>query len=905
MNRDEFLIHDLPDPEAARRFLDQLTREHPTHRAKLQSKEGLFSDVLTLVSFSPLLAATLLQNPDYIWWLNRKRSEYGIRRKEDLLESLARFSLTNSQLDAQTLFARFRRRELLRIYLRDIRRLATVSEVTEEISNLADAILESALDLARREMDNRFGSPQQTDEKGRSVPSHICVAALGKLGSCELNYSSDIDLIFLYSKDGKTSGSGTRGSVTNREYFVKLVEFATKLIGQSAGEGAAYRVDLRLRPHGSLGALAMSVSDTVRYYETEARDWERQVMIRSRGCAGEVSLFREFFAQIENVVFSTTETVDSALANVRRSKEQINLENVNRRGYDVKLGRGGIREIEFLAQALQLAYGGDDRWVRSPHTLVSLARLADRHHLGDTDLTDLSSAYEFLRRTEHVLQMENGLQTHVVPDNAEKRDVVAKRVMFPSIGDFEARLEQHTGNVNRIFSSVFGEPASTESEPETTAADTPSSQERARSHILDSIEKSEFRFRPTAKNVALLDRLTNLSPHFAAMLAANPHLANELPDPDKTGTEHDYMQSMLAAVEKTPAFGARLSAMRRLWSRFLLEIVVLDLFERITIGEARRLQTLLAEASIAAALKCVRDEIGAKLNINDCPLDLAVLALGKLGGRGLDYGSDLDLILVFDDTKPIPTGETHSEYYSRAAELFVSSLSSMTRDGNLYRVDLRLRPYGSKGLSTISSEAFLGYMRETAVVWEMLAFVKLRAVGGESDRGNTIETESRRIIHSRATNLAPNELRDETRRVRLALEKQRARSPRGSEIDIKYGEGGMLDIYFAMRFLQLRDSVADNPDDRSTSSMLTQLRSRGSLTESDFAELSASYEFLSTLDHTLRLTVGRTTRVPLGNRTAIETIATRMKFASVQSLLEALTFQRLAVRAVFERIVGK
>lgn len=191
--------------------------------------------------------------------------------------------MTQSQLDPQVLFARFRRRELLRIYLRDIRRLATIAEEPKRDLNLADAILESALKLARREMDNRFGSPQETDTKGRQRPARFCIAALGKLGSRELNYSSDIDLLFIYSNDGSTSGIGSRGTVSNREYFIKLAEFTTKLVGQQTGEGAAYRVDLRLRPHGSLGALTMSVADIVRYHRNDARPWERQVLIRSRG----------------------------------------------------------------------------------------------------------------------------------------------------------------------------------------------------------------------------------------------------------------------------------------------------------------------------------------------------------------------------------------------------------------------------------------------------------------------------------------------------------------------------------------------------------------------------------------------------------------------------------------------
>ena len=902
MNRIEELIRDLPDPDAARRFLGQLSESHPAQSAKLLKSEGLLSDVLTLVSFSPLLATTLLQNPDYFWWLSRKRRESGVRGKDELLESLARFSLTNLQLDPQILYARFRRRELLRIYLRDIRRMATIAEITEEISNLADAILESALENARREMDNRYGMPQETDEKGRAVTSRFCIAALGKLGSKELNYSSDIDLLFIYSNEGETSGIGSRGSVTNREYFVKLAEYTIKLVSQQAGEGAAYRVDLRLRPHGSLGALTLSVGDTIKYCTTEARAWERQVLIRSRGSAGDIELFKRFFGAVEALIFSRNETVETALANVRRSKERIDLENLNRRGFDVKLGRGGIREIEFLAQALQLAYGGRDRWLRSPHTLISLSRLADRKHITDTELAELSTAYEFLRRTEHVLQMKNGVQTHTVPDDAEKREMLARRTMFAGGGDFEVDLALNTENVHRVFSRVFGEFDPQGLDIEVT--EIPNASERTRSHVLASIEKSDVDFEPNRSDDMVLDRLTKVSPHFSAMLAANPQLAVVLPDPDAEFIEPDYAARMMAAVENEPDFGQRLAVMRQNWSRFLLEIVVRDLFEKITFREARRLQTKLAEASIAAALRVVRYELAVKYHVPVEHLDIAILALGKLGGRGLDYDSDLDLVIVYYDPKRQIAGVTPAEFYSRAVEIFSTTVSSMTRDGNLYRVDLRLRPFGSKGLSAMSIDAFLGYMSETAAIWEMLAFVKLRMVGGDPSLGCNVEAETRRIIHERAKSADPQELKDETRRVRLALEQQHSGPRRGSEIDIKYGSGGMLDIYFAMRYLQLRDNIPDIAADRSTTYMLERLKNDGSLSLGLYQEIFAGYQFLSALDHNLRLTVGRTTLVPLANQSALETIAERMKLDSPADLLEQLTLNRLAVRSAFDRITA-
>ncbi len=912
MPRIEQLIRDLPDPEAARRFLGQLEEDHASAHTKLLKSEGLLSDILTVVSFSPLLATTLLQNPEYFWWLNRERLDSRVRSKDELLESLARFSLTHSQIEPQVLYSRFRRRELIRIYLRDIRNLATIAEITEEISNLADAILEAALKEARREMDNRFGHPQETDEKGRLVSSRFCIAALGKLGSKELNYSSDIDLLFIYSGDGETSAGGSRGSVTNREYFIKLSEYIVKLVGQQTGEGAAYRVDLRLRPHGRLGPITVSVDDVVRYCRTEARPWERQVLIRSRGCAGEIELFKQFFSEVEDLVFSRSETVETALANVRRSKERIDLENVLKRGYDVKLGRGGIREIEFLAQALQLAFGGRDKWLRSSHTLISLSRLADRKHLTDAELSELSAAYEFLRQTEHVLQMKNGVQTHTVPDDPEKRAVLARRVTFANGGDFELDLKRHTANVSRVFTRVFGEFVE-ESVDDLELTEVPDVQERTLSHVMASIQKSDVALRPDLENDRVLEELTRVSPHFSAMLAANPDLAAEFPNPDEALAERDYSAAMLDAVENEREFGARLAAMRKTWAKELLRIVVYDVFGKITIRESKTLQTKLAEASIAAALETVRGELAFRYRSQDLRLDLATLALGKLGGRGLDYDSDLDLVVVYFDpmadrparesNRELPGEIAASEFYSRAVELFTTALSSMTRDGNLYRVDLRLRPFGSKGMSAMSIDSFLSYMEETAAIWELLAFVKLRAVGGDPSLGITVEQETRRMIHARAGEFDPDMLRMEARRVRLALQNERSQLRRGTDVNIKYGAGGMLDIYFAMRYLQLKHNVPDEEHDRSTPFMLRKLADAGYISPDLYEPMIAGYEFLSDLDHNLRLTVGRTTRVPLSNHTALATIAKRLGLGSEAEMLEQLTLHRLAIRSAFDEIL--
>ncbi len=909
------LTQNLPDADSAIRFFEHFSEKYPAQAQKLRNDAGLLSDVLALSAFSPLLAATILQNPDYVPWLKRRKTSQKVREKPELLESLAQFSFTNSDLETNVLLARFRRRELLRIYLRDIRKLGTIAEITEEISNLADAILEYALRIAIQELDNRYGIPHETDENRREKQSSISIVALGKLGSKELNYSSDIDLLFIYSAEGVTSAKG-KNNVTNREYFIKLAELITKIVGGQSGEGAAYRVDLRLRPNGRVGTLAISLADAVKYYQTSARAWERQVLIRSRAAAGDLEVFHRFFQEVKTTVFSVQETVENALKNVRLSKEQINVEKGSDKGFDVKLGTGGIREIEFIAQALQLAYGGSDEWIRAPHTLISLNRLADRKLLTEIELTQLFEAYSFLRRLEHRLQMENGLQTHLVTDSFEKRIPIAKRMDFISVADFNTALEIHTENVNGIFIRIFGNDSYERQNPigeigneeilyEKSSHSTDVDEDsKSFKQIFSSLEKSDVSAELSGESLFSLRSFCEVSPPFAEMIAANPELVGTFLKNSPDNVQENYFVELTEAVRSESDFKGKLSALRKKWSKYLLQIVKNDVFERESLLETKVHQTKLAEASIETAIEIVRTELESKFAIDIEEFAFAVLGLGKLGGGGMDYGSDLDLVLIYDDTVALPISNvSHAEFYNRAVEIFVTALSSLTRDGLLYRVDLRLRPDGNSGASSISKSAFLNYLQTRAAMWEWLAYVKLRGVAGDLELAKSTEHEAKAIIHEKARSANSEELRFETLRVRERLAKEKSGERKGKEIDIKFGEGGMLDIYFAMRFLQLRDNVPDDPENRSSARMISKLYHRHSFRTEEFQSLSEGYQFLSSLDHNLRLVVGRSTCVPTANKPAMLTIAERMKRDSVKELLEYITMHRLNVHDAYLEIL--
>jgi glutamine synthetase adenylyltransferase len=878
-----FLTSEVPDPEAARRFLRQLVAKHPSIASSLQKNDALLSDVLTLVSCSPLFATSMLREPEQISWLGRERSDMRVRDKQTLLESLGRFALTHSQIEPHVLLARFRRREIMRIFLRDVRRLATISEITEEISNLADAILEHALRLSEQELDNRFGRPQEKDEHGRLRAAKFCIISLGKLGSRELNYSSDIDLLFIYSSEGKTSGTGKAGAVANLEYFSKLTEAIIKLVGGQGGEGAAYRVDMRLRPHGRVGPLALPLKDTIRYYRSEAAPWERQVLIRSRVSAGSEDVFRQFILAVEDRIFSVDETVETSLRNVNLSKQKIDSRS-NGKATDIKLGRGGIREIEFIAQALQLAHGGRDQWLRTPHTLKSLDRLADRGHLKSKELTKLFDAYDFLRRLEHILQIEDGLQTHIVPEDKTKRFLIERRLNMNS-GTLDAEVLRHTENVSRIFRRVFSEKSD----------DVPAS----------------VRLIPTEPNLPqkdlVLTEIAESAPRFLETAKANPAALEDLIDVSEPFPNRNYSEILSTAVVSTRDFGDRLRALRQYWHKQLIEIVVFDAFDKLQLAECKTLQTRLAEASMEVALRIAASEIERRFEVSTEELPLGVLGLGKLGGGGIDYDSDLDMVFVYDERAIDGSSHLSPELLTRLIENFITVLSSITRDGHLYRVDLRLRPHGNDGPLVISREAFADYFKNAADTWELLAFVKLRAVGGKIAFAQRVEDEIRDIIHERALKIDRVFLAAETRAVRNKLEKRKVR--RGSkDIDLKFGSGGLLDIYFAIRYIQLRFNVPDQGDDRSTSAVIDRIAAHSDASNYVKEVLDVwrdGHASLSSLDHSLRLTFGRTTRLGVANFKALSKIARRMDLNSPEELLGQLTQHRIAIRDAFDRVLAE
>jgi len=325
--------------------------------------------------------------------------------------------------------------------LRDTLGVAELADTTAEISALSDVLLEEALREVDASLRSRYGAPQFHDASGHLVDVPIAILSLGKLGGNELNYSSDVDLLFLFG-DGELGDAGAKatrqsreGAISNREYFIRLAQGVTEVLSRITREGSVFRIDLRLRPQGNEGEPAIALSPALHYYKHTAHDWELQALIKARHSAGDVGTARAFIRGVQSHVYSQQLNF-AAIETAIHSLEQISLRRRRQisasllpSSMDVKLDRGGIRDIEFLVQCLQRVYGGKEKWLRSGGTLFSLQKLHDKQHISSKDYQELTSAYAYLRKVEHRLQLRRGQQLHRLPDSEEDLRVLCASMM--------------------------------------------------------------------------------------------------------------------------------------------------------------------------------------------------------------------------------------------------------------------------------------------------------------------------------------------------------------------------------------------------------------------------------------------------------------------------------------------
>lgn len=961
----EQVIDKLPDPTSVRVFVTRFFEEQPENRERYIKNEELMVNLFTLAAYSNLLSETLLQRPEHISWLARER-ERGlteIKNKEILLEDLARFVAINLSLTESARLARFKRRELLRIYLRDCLNLATLSETTAELSYLADGILERTLQVCYQPLLNRYGRPQILDERGRFTAAEFAIIGLGKLGSFELNYSSDIDLIFIYSADGETSG--TKESVSNKYFFTKLAEALVKTISSPLGEGAVFRIDLRLRPRGREGDLVVSLTEMLRYYRNEAQNWERQALIRARASAGDTALVERFLTELHDQIYQTEPLIE-ALKSVKQTKEKIDSDLAKRSGgYNVKLGKGGIREIEFIVQALQICYGGKDSWLCAPETLIGLQRLNDKNLLSDSEHTQLAQAYTFLRTVEHRLQMEHGLQTHSLPTSEEKLLLLARRCGYETYSAFDQHLQLQCQNVQTVYNRVFGQTEikspnkfnalsqsalnisrQTQKNLATPVANVESlfqeailelaslpniklnqteiaqaialglsttiNSARALRRLRDfslsfraeSEKTSELNF--TSQQIQELLTIGGNSQYFIQILISHPQLLSllgqPLEEPIKNITKEEFYKRFSLALEGLSLDQASV-VLRLYWHEEILKLGRYDLLvtnSSESLQQLRKInlvQTALAEACLQIATELACNELLTRFSITGVPLIYTILGLGRLGHSGIDYNSDLDIVFVYSDELGNVVNEiTNQEFFAKLITLTVQILSALKREGMLYRIDLRLRPDGKNGLLATSFENLQNYLQERAAIWELLAYLKARAIVGQANFCQQVETRVLELLFSRSTKDFSS-LSNEIKEMRLRLQNQK-----GSSTDFKFGIGGMLDVYFATRYLQLKHHVPD-PQNRGTLSLIAHLAEKNLLTPDQTNHLHNGYSFLRKLDHMIRLQLERPQTYLPHNPSQRMEIAKQLGYEEENTFLKDYKKHLSAIRQVYEEII--
>jgi glutamine synthetase adenylyltransferase len=1038
----ELFIDKLPDPAGARAFLGRLEAVDPAVANNSRRNPLLLSRILTLVGQSPYLAETLLRHPEHIAWVRAEteRDFDRVKSVEQLSEELARFITRTIDADDPMRLARFKRREFLRIYLRDCLGVATLSEVTEELSNLADVILQYSLSRAYQEMVNLRGTPHAQDQRGRIENAELAIVALGKLGCRELNYASDIDLLFLYSGEGETSGDSRRASspISNKQFFAGVAERVVQMIARSSEEGAVYRIDLRLRPYGRDGDLIWSVGRASDYYRNQAHNWERQALIRARAAAGNEEVASRFLDLVRDVIF-TPDALPDTLDSVRRAKERIDRKEAARaRGFNVKLGPGGIREIEFIAQALQLKHGGREPWVRSAQTLIVLARLAEKRYLTESERTRLSGAYTFLRTVEHRLQMEHGAQTHTLPTARPKLEMLARRCGYGSAdkpaAHFMQDLESHTSAVRKVYNRVFGEAGPPEPDPEIQPQDTqreavdnetvriitqaatrlskvladdggtePSLRDEFESAIASALpntinpsrslrnltawadsfatytrEQTRAIGWPASSNscLKLAERLVPVlsSQYLSHLLVSRPMLATVLLGDEAATTRADFFGVMREAVDRESDPASKTDALRRAWYRLVVQIgykdmsvaggrwpvpggresvasgpwpvaggrwsvvgdqePLADLHEIIggavqptadhrplaadhrppdtdhrppATGHLRENnldQTALAEAALRIGAGIALEAIGIN-GVQPDELPFTILGLGRLGHAGMDYGSDLDLLVVFDDNSgwppaapgdPAAAGNSALEFYARLTSELVRVLSSITREGLLYRSDLRLRPEGKNGGLAITISNLVAYITDRASAWEHSAYLKAREVAGNLQFG---ERARKAICNACFEAASKNEsLRQELSNIHTRLVREKARGPRPN---IKWGRGGMTDVYFVTRYLQLREQIYFPPE-RGTSALIVHLGEHGALEDAAARSLFEGYGFLRRLDHWMRLLMDRPTPVLPASLIAMRDLARSLDIQSVEEFEELFARHTAKIDQVYSLV---
>jgi glutamate-ammonia-ligase adenylyltransferase len=839
------------DARTARTVVARAIEAHPELGPALTAEPLLRDGLVALACASRALASAVIADATLLAPLRDPDELHGERTRESYRARWDAFA----PHDPGGL-RRWKRGELLRTAVRDLLGIADMPAVGRELAELARVCVEGALELV---------DPGVT----------MTVIGMGKFGGRELNYASDIDVLFVHDGDADTAERAARAVLST--------------MSTPTEDGIVFRTDANLRPEGRQGPLTRTLASYTTYYEEWARTWEFQALVKARPVAGDPDLGARFMALVTPRVWPEKLEPD-AIREIRTMKERAE-EITERKGIgdrELKRGRGGIRDIEFAVQLLQLVHGRDDGSVRSPTTLDALHELADGGYIERADAERLDRAYQFLRTVEHRLQLYDEQQTHLIPSDEQARVRLARVLGYrdsperTALERFEAEHRDHQRAVRSIHERLFFAPL-LETLAGTGALTPEAAEERLTAFGFTDVERTRAAVRELAAGLTRRSRvmrellpvilgwlsetpdpdlgllqLRRLAegPARSASLAVtfrdhpgaaertchllgssrvigdamrrHPEFVDVLDDDDALAAEATRAELVTDALDTLEWRGddeQRREGLRRFKRRELLRVATRDLLGYARLEATERELTALAEACLEAALTSLRPA-----------LPFAVIGMGRLGGAELSYASDIDVMFVYD-------GETAADFdhAEHVATQLVQEIGATTAEGQTFRIDARLRPQGNQGPLARSIGGFRQYYERYGLTWERQALTKARFVAGDAELGARFAALTTDVVYRQP--MTDDDVR-EIRRMKARIERERIPPGEDPQFHLKLGRGSLSDVEFTVQLLQLVHG-GDHPDVRApgTIDALERLRAHGLLDADDTDVLEESYRF--------------------------------------------------------------
>ena len=789
---------------------------------------------------------------------------------------------------------RFRSRQQVRIIWRDVTRQAALVQTCRDLSDMADACIDLAYQWIYPRHIAQFGTPIG---RHSGEPQHLVVLGMGKLGAHELNLSSDIDLIFGYPEGGETEG--VKRTLDNQEFFIRLGQRLIKALDAITVDGFVFRTDMRLRPYGSAGALALSFNALEQYYQNQGRDWERYAMIKARVVAGDQQAGAQLLEMLRPFVYRRY--LDFSAIEALRSMKLLIQQEVRRKGMaeNIKLGSGGIREVEFIAQVFQLIHGGRDLSLQQRSLLKVLHTLQEQGYLPAAAVEEMQQGYEFLRYTEHALQAVDDRQTQMLPDHELDQARGASMLGFADWSEFHLQLMDWRARIGRHFRQVIADPDEDEDQQTASAAGLewlplweeavePQSAlqqlaeagfvdaEAAFKRILDLKRGPQVRamqrmgrgrldaFMPRllvqavehedpdrvlervlplvervvrrsaylvllSENPGALQRLIGLcaaSPWISEQIARYPLLLDELLNEGrlfKPPLAPELTAELRERLTRIPEddLEQQMEALRHFKLAHSLRVAASEISGSLPLMKVSDYLTWLAEAILEQVLALAWRQMTSKHGTprradgSPCAPDFIIVGYGKVGGIELGHGSDLDLVFIHDADSQAETDGAKpvdgAQFFARLGQRIIHLLTTQTNSGQLYEVDMRLRPSGAAGLLVSSLAAFERYQETEAWTWEHQALVRARVLVGCPRVRAGFEVIRARVL-GRDRDLPT--LRQEVTEMRAKMRdnlgtRETAAGTAGNAFDIsqsfdlKQDSGGIVDIEFMVQYAAL------------------------------------------------------------------------------------------------------